>query len=522
MANLLTDPTIPVDLSEGTRPKLLTLPDLFCRLTGDAVDAFPGLTAHQAQAWYQFLAQLGALALRSGDLDDLPDDAEAWRRLLGDLAPDCTDAAWSLVVDDPTRPAFLQPPTSRFEAFKLAAETPDALDILVTAKNHDRKQAQASEAAPHLWLYALLTLQTTQGYSGRGQPGIARMNGGFSSRVLVDRRPDARWGHRVERAIRMLLHQREAVLARVGDTAYRQNGGLALTWLRAWDTDASLSVTELDPYFIEVCRRVRLTSTASGRIAALVRPANKARVEAQALKGSLGDPWVPVNLGKSEPSALTVGGSGFDYRLAQRILFGKDLRQPLALQELPGEERSDAEIHMAVLVRGQGKTEGLQERVIPLQHSIAVRLSFGEDEEAAGEQTAHLADLSQDMVEAAGEARRVLRQAVLVYLQGPENPNFQKRDAAPVVARYDRVIDEQFFDRLFAAPDVGADEVVHNWQRFLRDEARRLAGDFWDKATAPSARREKARAASEAVLLGGLRRRLPHAFSEHDAKETSA
>ena len=522
MVNLLTDPAIPVDVTELTRPKLLTLPDLFAHLASDTVDGFPGLAAHQEQAWYQFVAQLGALALHRRNLNELPDDVNIWLALLSDLTPDCNETAWSLIVEDSTKPAFLQPPTSRIDAFKLAAETPDALDILVTAKNHDRKQAQASHAAPHLWLYALLTLQTTQGYSGRGQPGIARMNGGFSSRVLVDRRPDARWGHRVDRAIRMLLHQRETVLARVGDAAYRQSGGLGLTWLRAWDTDVPLSVMELDPYFIEVCRRVRLTITSGGRVGALVRPAGKPRVEAQALKGNLGDPWVPINLGKSEPSALTVGGGGFDYRLAQRILFDKDLKQPLALRKLPGEERGDTEIHMAVLVRGQGKTEGLQQRVIPLPRSIAVRLSFGADDEEFGEQTAHLADLSRDMVEAAGEARRVLRQAVLVYLQGPENPNFQKRDASPVVTRYDRVIDEQFFDRLFAALEVGADEVVHDWHRFLRDEARRLAGEVWDRTAPPSARREKSRAASEAVLLGGLRRRLPLAFPEDDAKETSA
>ena len=525
MFNVLTDAFVLVVSNEHPESERVALPELFARLAGDAVEGFPGLAAHQAQAWYQFLVQLGALALRRDNLTELPVDPDVWRGLLADLTPDCTDTAWSLVVEDPVRPAFLQPPTSRIEAFKIAAETPDALDILVTAKNHDRKQAQAVEAAPHLWLYALLTLQTAQGYSGRGQPGIARMNGGFSSRVLVDRRPDARWGRRVGRGIRMLLHWRAAVLDRVGDTLYRRNGGLALTWLRAWDADAPLSVTELDPYFLEICRRVRLTATAEGRIAALVRPADKPRVDAQALKGNLGDPWVPINLGKSDPSALTVGGSGFDYRLAQRILFGTDLKWPLALKKLPGEERCDTEIHMAVLVRGQGKTDGLHERIIPLPGEIAARLSFDDQDEDAGEegqQDVPLAELSQEMVRAAGDARKVLRQAALVYLQGPENPNFQKPDAAPVITRYDRVIDEQFFDRLFVAPEVGADQVIQRWHRFLYDEARRLARDFWERTAPPSTRREKARAASEAVLTGGLRKRFPHAIPEQSAQEAPA
>ena len=316
--------------------------------------------------------------------------------------------------------------------------------------------------------------------------------------------------------MRMLLARRKEILRRVSDDIYKSDGGLALTWLQAWDTDTPLHMEELDPFFIEICRRVRLIATGEGRFVALARPANAPRIAAQALKGNLGDPWVPINLGKGDQSSLTVSGNGFDYRLAQRILFERELKKPLSLKELPGEKRRDSEIHMAVLVRGQGKTEGLHERVIPLPGSVAAYLPSDEDE-----QESTLADLSRDMVALAGEARKVLRQAVLIYLQGPEHPNFQKSDAAPSIAKYDRMIDEQFFIRLFDAPKIGSDEVIHGWQLFLRAEAFRLARDVWHKTTPPSARREKARAASEAVLLGGLRKRLPGAFLERGPKEVS-
>ena len=520
MFNLLTDSLVPVARSGRPEAEMLTLPELFSRLVGDAVEGFPGLAAHQAQAWFQFMAQLGTLALLRGRQGEPPDDPEIWRDLLADITPDCTDSAWSLVAE-PTKPAFLQPPTAKIDAYKLAAETPDALDVLVTAKNHDRKQAQAIDGGPHLWLYALVALQTTQGFSGRGNPGIARMNGGFSSRVLIDRRPGPRWGPRVTRAIRMLLGCRAEVLRRVSDDLYRAEGGLALTWLRTWDTDSPLLMSELDPFFIEVCRRVRLTVTAQGGIEALARPANTLRVAAKALKGNLGDPWVPIKLDKAETAALTVSGNGFDYRLAQRILFARELTKPLALRELPGEKHSDTEIHMAVLVRGQGKTEGLHERVIPLPQSVAAHLPFGADEDN-DEPGVTLAQFSSDMVEVAGEVRKVLRQAVLVYLQGPEHPNFKKSDAVLVVSRFDRVIDDHFFDSLFSTSAVGLDEASHRWQRFLWDEAFKLARSVWEKTTPPSVRREKAHAASEAVLFGGLRKRLPDAFPEQDSKEASA
>ena len=515
MFDLLIDRIVPVE--SGSDRVALALPELFGWLGRDAVDGFPGLAAHQAQAWYQFLAQLGALALLRGRLDEPPEDPDVWRGLMADLTVDCADTAWSLVVEEPTRPAFLQPPTATIEKFKLAAETPDTLDVLVTAKNHDRKRAQAVESEPHLWIYALVTLQTTQGYSGSGNHGIARMNRGLSSRVLVDRRPGPRWGARVVRAMRMLLTRRKEILRRVSDDLYKSDDGLAVTWLQAWDTDAQLHMEELDPFFIEVCRRVRLIATGAGRLAALARTANAPRVAAKALKGNLGDPWVPINLGKGDQSSLTVSGNGFDYRLAQRILFERELKTPLSLKKLPGENHHDSEIHMAVLVRGQGKTEGLHERVIPLPESVAAYLAFDEEEDN-GEQEPTLADLSRNMVELAGEVRKVLRQAVLIYLQGPEHPNFQKSDAAPIVARYDRMIDEQFFNRLFAAPEIDSETVIHGWQQFLRDKASRLARDVWHKTTPPSTRREKARAASEAVLLGGLRKRLPDAFPEHDAR----
>lgn len=514
MFDLLIERIVPVE-TDGDG-MMLTLPELFSQLGRDAIDGFPGLAAHQAQAWYQFLAQLGALALHRRHLLEPPQDPDIWGRLLADLTPISAATAWSLMVENPTRPAFLQPPTGMLHRFTSAGETPDALDVLVTAKNHDRKRAQAIEGDPHLWLYALITLQTSQGYSGRGNPGIARMNGGLSSRVLVDRRPGPRWGPRLVRAMRMLLMRRSEILRLVSDDLYQSDGGLALTWLYEWDTDTPLRPEELDPFFIEICRRVRLTATGKGRLAALSRPANIPRVAAQALKGNLGDPWTPINLSKSDPSSLTVGGNGFNYRLTQRILFEQELKKPLSLKALPGENRLDSELHMAVLVRGQGKTQGLHERILPLPESVAPYLQFDEDE-----QRSTLADLSQNMVALAGEARKVLWQAVQIYLQGPEHPNFQKPVAAPTIASYDRMIDEEFFNCLFEAPKIGSDEVIQRWQLLLRDEAFRLARDVWHKTTPPSIRREKARAASEAVLFAGLRKRLPEAFLEHDSKEHS-
>ena len=516
MHDLLTDPLIPIGAGDGSRTERVSLPGLYARLAGDTVDAFPGLGAHQAPAWYQFLGQLGALALQREGRETPPSDPDAWRAMLAELAPDAADSAWSLVVEDPAKPALLQAPTCRLDEFRPYAATPDALDLLVTAKNHDLKQSRAIGGSPHLWLYALVNLQTQQGYSGRGQPGVARMNGGFASRVLVDRRPSSRWGPRVVRAIRMLLARREGVLESMDDQVYRARGGLALTWVRAWDTDEMLSLSELDPYFIEVCRRVRLIEAGHGSLEARVRPAAKRRTDAKAFFGNVGDPWIPLDLRKDPPTALTVGGGGFDYRLVQRILFrGGESRKPLALGALPGESGKNSQIHLAALVRGQGKTEGFHERVIPLPASV--QLSVGADPDDDDE--ASMAKLSDEMVTLAGSTRKVLRQAITVYLQGPEHPNFKKMDAAPVVRQFDRQTDNQFFDFLFAAPAEDFVSARRKWQVVLRTTATRLAKDAWGRLSPPGARREKAQFASESVLFGGLRKQLPDAFEEADSRK---
>ena len=517
--DLLASAVVP--LRCGAETVAGSLPGIYRRLGADAVDEFPGLAAHQAQAWYQFLVQAGAVAISRSDGDAALTDSvvrrrveslseSEWRALLEGLTPDQAATAWSLVAEDPSAPAFLQPPTTRFDVYRPFASTADALDILVTAKNHDRKRARASNAGPHQWLYSLVTLQTTQGYSGRGQPGVARMNGGLSSRILVDRRPNDRWGPRVVRGIRMLLARRREVLEQVDEGVFRAREGLALLWLRSWDSDDSLSVAELDPYFIEVCRRIRLVAEPSGEIQALARPAMSPRVNAKSLKGRLGDPWIPVKSeGDGAGEARTVSAGGFDYRLAQRLLLRE---KPLALRPLDDEKGVDSEIHMAVLVRGQGKTEGLHERLIPLPGTID--LDGDLDDDLDDDEDSTLADLAQEMVEVAASVRKVLRQAVIVYLQGPDKPDFRRKDADPIVTAYDRRVDEEFFEHLFRSPTWGLERARRRWHEFLRQAAETLLRRAWGRSSSPATRREKARAASSFALYNGLRRFLPEAFPE--------
>ena len=97
--------------------------------------------------------------------------------------------------------------------YKPKAATPDALDVLQTAKNHDVKAARGDRNEAEAWCFALLTLQSQIGFLGAGNQGVARMNGGFGSRPCVAWQQHRRPGARLLRDIPVLLRHRKALLA---------------------------------------------------------------------------------------------------------------------------------------------------------------------------------------------------------------------------------------------------------------------------------------------------------------------
>ncbi len=187
--NLLKDKLIRFENGQGV--ERASLAEVFAALMADRVESFPPLRAHQWPAWHMFLAQLGAIAAHRAGLSEPPQTAAEWERIIGALTrsefPE--DEPWCLVVDDWKKPALLQPPVPEGVTLEKRAATPDALDMLITSRNHDLKQSIAAEAELDDWLFALVSLQTMEGYGGPKNYGIARMNGGSSSRVLMGLAP---------------------------------------------------------------------------------------------------------------------------------------------------------------------------------------------------------------------------------------------------------------------------------------------------------------------------------------------
>ncbi|GIT97087.1 CRISPR-associated protein Cse1 [Jannaschia pagri] len=346
---------------------------------------------------------------------------------------------WALVVQDRDRPAFLQPPDPGGLKWEPVA-TPDALDLLITSKNHDLKGAVASVAAPEDWIYALISLQTSEGYGGRGNFGIARMNGGSSSRTMLglapvgsDGRPDlsAWW----RRDLGLVLRNRNTPT--VGT-----RGGPSLLWTLPWPEGRQIDVREMDPLAIEVCRRIRLTET-GGTIRAERAASEAARVEAKAFAGVLDDPWAPISVKDTKPKALTLGEGGrFHYRRMVDLLSGADWKAPLAAR-LDDEVAGDMVIVAEALARGNSKTDGLHSRILPMPKTVR----------RAKDLPARLSTVAQAQLAEIKSADGALREAVALYAagglyDGVRKP--QRQRASEAHARLDALVDGVFFDHLWA------------------------------------------------------------------------
>jgi CRISPR system Cascade subunit CasA len=510
MGNLLDEEMISVRAQGG--PGRMNLPGILCRLSNGENLEFTALRPHQQHAWHAFLVQVAALtAHRSGHSQLQRRSEQEWRNALIKLGGKSGTTAWHLVVTDLRKPAFMQTPVPEGSLesarYKNIAETPDEIDTLITAKNHDVKQARMHDARLEHWVYALVSLQTMQGFLGAGNYGIARMNGGFASRPAFGASPGLGWAQRFGRDANVWLDSR---LGLVKDHGYKNTGGMALLWLEPWDGSFSRSLTECDPFFIEVCRRIRLVCD-QARLYACTGTTRTALLDGKQAHGNTGDIWTPVSV---DGKALAVGGSGLSYRLMTEVLFRGDYRQRPALQ-VRQQDGEQPVVVAQVLVRGQGKTDHYRERVLPVPPVARSKLLR---EEGIDE----LRELARRRIERTNVAtRKVLRPALCTLLQGGKDElDLRDTRADRWARRFDEAVDGVFFNDLWAAIDLGESEANERWDRRLVE----LAGEQLDDAIAVApfsdARRPRAIARAKLIFNGASRNHLPSAYLEaNEAKE---
>ncbi|MFY9261104.1 MAG: type I-E CRISPR-associated protein Cse1/CasA [Gallionella sp.] len=498
--SLLDQALIRARLVDGGQQIHYTLPDLLAALTQDAVRDFPALRPHQRHPWHAFLVQLAAIALHHAGQSQPFTTASAWKAALLALTPDHPNgAAWCLISPH-DQPAFMQAPVpdGKISDWKNTLAAPDELDMLVTSKNHDLKAARMQHALPDDWMMALMSLQTQEGFLGSGNYGISRMNGGFANRPAIGAMPQGNWGRRWQRDVAALLKHRDKTVAQM---ELQSQNGIALLWVKPWDGESSLAFAALDPFYIEICRRIRLTPAADGKTMLAITTGSKAaRVDAKTRNGITGDPWMPID--PAAGKALTIGADGFHYKLAAELVFGSKYRHPIT-QEI---EATDGTAGIMVLAqgiaRGQGKTEGYHERRIPISPKVRNMLRQ--------KQTDPLAKIAGERVNAIAKIRGVLWTGLsTLFDQGAAKDKFSdsaKDKAARFTQSFEHAEDTRFFDELNI--EIESDDPENTrlqWILSMADRAEVILKNAFVAGPQSGERRYRAQSAALSRFHGGLR-----------------
>lgn len=494
--SLLRTPVFSIRDSSG--PRQVSLSEIMARLSSGGIDSFDGLRSHQQRPWHCFLVQLAAVAL--GPEGAPPETPEEWASRLLDISQG--EDSWQVITPDLSAPAFLQPPLSEKESlepqYRNDTHHPDDLDVLISSTAHSTKPSRIRHPRMEHWVYALITLQTTQGYIGRGNYGIARMNGGFGNRALLTLSPDLSWARSFQRDLEVLRRQRKEI----GEPFDKD--GHALLWELPWDgsKESALPLSSLDPHFIEVCRRIRLLDDpTTGEITCWRTSTKGPRVDVpDSLNGRLEDPWTPVNT--DEGKAVTIGEAGFKYEQVASIFFEHVHRAPPSLQIHERDLEFDQTFLVArTLVRGQGKTKGLKRRLIPFP-----------DPSRLSENLPLLSSRAEELLEKCNEvSSSLLYPAASQYAFGDEGPG-DNDSIAPLISSYSRQVNERFFSLLFSSLEETEEELMATWDTALLKMARSAFTDARQRASLSSARRWRRKAEATDVFESAARRVLPAAF----------
>ncbi len=496
--SLLDEPLIHYRSVSSKQTISASLPQLLSALAADDVRDFPALRPHQRHPWHAFLVQLAAIALHRAGRSQPFASAEEWRTNLMALTPDDPDgAAWHL-VSPADRPAFMQAPVigGSVKTWKSVSFAADEIDMLVTSRNHDLKSGRMRRASPQDWLFALLSLQTQEGVMGSGKYGISRMNKGLGSRPGVGVAGTGQTGTRWSRDVSALLKRRKQVAEERG---LKETDGVALVWLQPWDGQSALAFSALDPYYIELCRQIRLRCEGD-RLVADGTGSKSERISAKELNGITGDPWTPVDLAAGK--ALTIAAEGFHYKLVAELLFGGKYLAPIAQDFTSSEEGLQYVLIAQGVTRGQGKTEGYHERRVPISPK-ARTLLFGGHKEA-------LAKPASERIRAIAEVRKLLWLALTVLFSngepGCDSSDSVKDKASEFSRPFEKAEDARFFDDLnqeIEADDPAAQRL--RWMTELAERAESVLQSAFARGPRSGIQRYRARAAALSRFRAALR-----------------
>ena len=517
MFNILTEDLIRYKQDDG-KIVWASLPQVYAALVADDIAAFPALRPHQRHASHAFLVQLGVIAMHNAGLNEPPTDADEWLRVIRALTKDKFpgDEPWHLVVDDITKPAFMQPPKSvsanEPNYTKEPSRTPDELDTLDTAKNHSLKKSLIPASELDSWIFALITEQTTDAHLSNN-PAISRISG-KGSRLAFSITSSTRSGLHFRRDVAALLEQFPSVSEGYSTTI----DGHALLWVVPWDGTESegLTLDKLHPLYIEVCRRRRMGFLSDGSLCVRRVAGTKTRIAKSNLKGRTGDPWIPINLTREKIMTLPKS-VGFTYRQIANCLNTGDWELPLLCKPTRDERASDNPMYLVARGiapgEGQNKTGGYYERIIPIGHKMKMAMM-------GHTSTQELGDIAKARVDDVGKVKNILRHAIATFAakgnsdfaahrNGQPSPN---QLARPWTDKLDEIVDANFFNDVqdeFEADESERDGIRKKWllngNDGVVDQAERFLKAAEDAIPSLSIQKFKARVRADSTFWGRIR-----------------
>lgn len=547
--NLLRDKLFRVRTQKGETK--LTLPEIMESLGKDEIEAFSGIRPHQADSFHVFLSYLaGAILVRTKqdpeeDPTVLMQEKHFWEQGMRDLACDHhPDDAWTLIVEDYSMPAFMQPPikTDNFDRSKeiekylkqndedILFYTPNRLDLVIASKNHNEKKDTIRYDHIDEWIYALITLQTMARYNGNKVYNISRMNGGYSNRSIVELlmsfRPGIRWKDAVSR---FLLHRKKLLNDNILSNLYDFENGVILVWLLPWDGKEQISLgteTEkscLDLFFIEIARSVRLLYH-NDHIIGVALPSESPRINAKIAEGNLGDPWLPIveskkdedgKKEKDKDKAFSVSSYGFDISNIRKIIFNDGIAKSVLRKPLPSWESEESEktvwLRMFALTKdfgaGSGGGDIYHEKNIPLP--LPKINTFSENPDIENK----FAEISKEAIASGAEIKtKVLYGVLMKYLQDKKDSRNNKKLVNRFLNAFDKAWEEDFFEPWLWSldNDFEKEKALQEWEEILANHALKILYESDAYMPTPTSLKYKTYALAEKTFWAYLIKQFPH------------
>ena len=278
-----------------------------------------------------------------------------------------------------------------------------------------------------------------------------------------------------------------------------------MLWTEPWSGTEQADLRTLDPYFIEICRRVRLRLEGD-QFVAWTASSRNARINAKAAKGNLGDFWTPVE--NKDSKALSLSSVGFTYKRLVELLFeSKTYNKPQSMR-VEDDTGDQWQLVARGIAGGQGKTEGYHERT---DIAFAKKIASGLFRTA---ESSRLAEIAKKQIEEISEVTDALRFGIAIAASGGKEwsdlTRSDRAHATSFVRRLEAVADTHFFtvlqDRFLSENDTDAERHRVVFARLLIHTARKLRDEAIDSVPCASIHRHRARARATSAFEGRLRR----------------